>query len=79
VDWHVDRGIVAAACVGQDLIRVWPLPVKTPWWEDNTLCGARSLAKMHQEVGDETNSYMDACHRRGGGLRNDLRSYGDLE
>ena len=34
VDWHVDRGIVAVACVGRDMIKVWPLPVETPWWED---------------------------------------------
>jgi hypothetical protein len=31
VDWHVDRGIVAVACIGQDLIKVWPLPVEQPW------------------------------------------------
>jgi hypothetical protein len=34
VDWHVDRGIVAVACVGHDMILVWPLPVEQPWWED---------------------------------------------
>jgi hypothetical protein len=34
VDWHGDRGIVALACVGRDMIKVWPLPVETPWWED---------------------------------------------
>jgi len=34
VDWHVDRGIVAVAGVGQDMIKVWPLPVEQPWWED---------------------------------------------
>ena len=34
VDWHVDRGIVALACVGRDMIKVWPLPVEQPWWED---------------------------------------------
>ena len=34
VDWHVSRGIVAVACVGRDMIRVWPLPVEQPWWEE---------------------------------------------
>jgi hypothetical protein len=34
VDWHVDRAIVALACVGHDMIKVWPLPVEMPWWED---------------------------------------------
>jgi hypothetical protein len=34
VDWHVNRGVVAVACVGRDLIRVWPLPVEETWWED---------------------------------------------
>jgi hypothetical protein len=36
VDWHVDRGIVALACVGRDLIKVWPLPVEQPRWEDRS-------------------------------------------
>lgn len=31
VDWHVDCGIVAVACVGRDMIKVWPLPVEQPW------------------------------------------------
>jgi hypothetical protein len=22
------------ACVGRDMIKVWPLPMETPWWED---------------------------------------------
>jgi hypothetical protein len=34
VDWHAERGIVAVACVGRDMIKVWPLPVGTPRWED---------------------------------------------
>jgi hypothetical protein len=34
VDWHVDRGIVAVACVGRDMIRVWPLPVEGQCGED---------------------------------------------
>ena len=33
VDWHVDRGIVAVACVGRDMIKVWPLPMVQPWFE----------------------------------------------
>jgi hypothetical protein len=37
IDWHVDRGIVAVACVGRDMIKVAPLPVKQPWWEDDIL------------------------------------------
>jgi hypothetical protein len=38
VDWHVDRGIVAVACDGRDLIRVWPLPMEQPWFEDKVEC-----------------------------------------
>ena len=34
VDWHVDRGIVAVACVGRDMIKLWPLPVEQPWFEE---------------------------------------------
>jgi hypothetical protein len=34
VEWHVDRRIVAVACVGRDMIKVWPLPMVRPWWED---------------------------------------------
>jgi hypothetical protein len=34
VDWHVDRWSVAVACVGRDMIKVWPLPVERPQWED---------------------------------------------
>jgi hypothetical protein len=33
VDWHVGRGIVALACVGQDVVKVWSLPVEQPWFE----------------------------------------------
>jgi hypothetical protein len=25
---------VALACVGRDMIKVWPLPAERPWWED---------------------------------------------
>jgi len=34
VDYHVDRGLVALACVGRDMIEVWPQPVERPWGED---------------------------------------------
>jgi hypothetical protein len=34
VDWHADRGIVAVACLWSDIIKVWPLPVEQPWWEE---------------------------------------------
>jgi hypothetical protein len=49
VDWHVERGIVAVACVGQDTIKVWPLPVEQPWWEDdleNSTTGETVLIRM---------------------------------
>ena len=35
VDWHVERGIVALACQGRDMMKVWPQPVEMPWWEDD--------------------------------------------
>jgi hypothetical protein len=35
VDWHVDRGIVAVACVGRDMIKVCPPPVEQPWFESS--------------------------------------------
>ncbi len=35
LDWHGERLALAVACPGQDLIRVWPLPVEQPWWEDD--------------------------------------------
>jgi hypothetical protein len=28
VGWRVDRGVVAVACVGRDMMKVWPLPVE---------------------------------------------------
>jgi hypothetical protein len=34
VDWHADRGIVAVACAGYDMIKVWPLPVEQRRCED---------------------------------------------
>jgi len=35
-DRHVDRGIVAVACVGRDPMKVWPLPVEQAWGEDES-------------------------------------------
>lgn len=29
-----DQQAAAIACPGHDLIRVWPLPVMSPWFED---------------------------------------------
>ena len=34
VDWYCKRSALVVACPGQDLIRVWPLPMEQPWWED---------------------------------------------
>ena len=34
VDWYGERSALVVACPGQDLIRVWPLPVEQPWWGD---------------------------------------------
>jgi hypothetical protein len=31
LDWHSQRSALVVACPGQDLIRVWPLPVEQPW------------------------------------------------
>ena len=31
---YQSRHVVALACSGRDLIRVWPLPVISPWFED---------------------------------------------
>jgi hypothetical protein len=28
-----DRRVLALACVGYDMIKVWPLPVQQPWFE----------------------------------------------
>ena len=33
LDWHSGRRALVVACVGRDMIRVWPLPVEQPWWE----------------------------------------------
>ena len=29
-----ERPALVLACQGQDLIKVWPLPVEQPWFED---------------------------------------------
>lgn len=34
LDWHRNRLTLVVACQGQDMIRVWPLPVVQPWFED---------------------------------------------
>ena len=36
LDWHSERPALAVACVGHDLIRVWPLPVERPWFVDES-------------------------------------------
>ena len=36
VAWFGERSVLVVACPGQDLIRVWPLPVEQPWWEDES-------------------------------------------
>ena len=33
VDWYGARSALVVACPGQDMIRVWPLPVEQPWFE----------------------------------------------
>jgi len=33
---YADRQVAAIACPGRDLIRVWPLPVRSPWFEEPT-------------------------------------------
>lgn len=34
LDWHREQSALVLACPGQDMLRVWPLPVVAPWWED---------------------------------------------
>ncbi len=34
MDFLTSRGVVALACPGEDLYRLWPLPVVHPWFED---------------------------------------------
>ena len=34
LDVFIDAGASVVACTRQDLIRVWPLPMETPLWED---------------------------------------------
>ncbi len=34
LDWHRARPALVLACPGQDMLRVWPLPVMSPWFED---------------------------------------------
>jgi len=35
VQWFQGRGVVAVACVGRDMVRVWPFPVEAPWFENS--------------------------------------------
>lgn len=35
LDWHSKRPALVLACPGQDLIKVWPLPVDQPWGEES--------------------------------------------
>jgi hypothetical protein len=52
VDWHADGGIIALACVGRDIIKVWPPPVEGPWLEDATrLTLAHSSQTAHCPAG----------------------------
>ena len=34
VDYHAAQGVVALACPGRDMLRLWPLPPAGPWFED---------------------------------------------
>ena len=34
LDWHREQSTLVLACAGQDMIRVWPLPLEEPWFED---------------------------------------------
>ena len=36
VDWYGERPALVVACPGQDMIRVWPLPVEQPWFGDES-------------------------------------------
>jgi hypothetical protein len=63
VAWHVDRGIVAVACVGRDMIKVWPLPVETPWWEAQPVSGLKADDGTQLQWGhphDSSGGYNDS-------------------
>jgi hypothetical protein len=34
VDWFSERPALVLACPRTDMIRLWPLPVEHPWFED---------------------------------------------
>ncbi len=34
---------VALTCSGVDMVRLWPLPVQQPWFEDDTSCSQHNL------------------------------------
>lgn len=37
LDWHRARPALVLACPGQDMLRLWPLPLVQPWFEDAVL------------------------------------------
>ena len=35
VDWFENRGgVFVLGCPHMDMLKLWPLPVEQPWWED---------------------------------------------
>ena len=47
LDWHRGRAALMVACPGQDLIKVWPLPMEAPWFED---ASRRTYQSQHRSV-----------------------------
>jgi len=45
-----DRRVCALACVGRDMIKVWPLPVEQPWFEEAIEMRDGELASRAQET-----------------------------
>lgn len=35
LDVFTGENTLVVACPGRDMLRVWPLPVGQPWWEDS--------------------------------------------
>lgn len=35
LDAYTGEDALVVACQGRAMLRVWPLPVKGPWWEDD--------------------------------------------
>jgi hypothetical protein len=46
LDWHSERPALVLACPGQDLIKVWPLPPASPWWEEEPPLPSGQLATL---------------------------------